>query len=139
MRSLLEQQDLIEPTGVTFDATLDKHGGRNRYGDLLQEQFPEHLVTPLIESRPESRYRWGPHSFCFRSKGEAEAPVALASMIAKLLRELSMKAFNAYWQSHLPDLKPTAGYPVDAKRFRREIAEKQRELGIEDRSLWRSR
>lgn len=139
IRSMIDQQGLVDQTDVTFAATLDKHGGRNRYADLLQEQFPEHLVAPLVESRPESRYQWGPHTFCFRSKGEAEAPVALASMIAKLLRELSMKAFNQYWQSHLHNLKPTAGYPVDAKRFRSEIVAKQRELKIEDHKLWRSR
>jgi hypothetical protein len=42
-------------------------------------------------------------------------------MAAKYLRELAMKAFNQFWQQHVPGLKPTAGYPVDARRFRAEI------------------
>jgi hypothetical protein len=60
-------------------------------------------------------------------------------MVAKYLRELSMHAFNAYWQSHVPHLKPTAGYPGDAKRFKLDIAVKQRELAISDDILWRER
>ena len=28
-----------------------------------------------------------------------------------------MMQFNAFWQHHIPELKPTKGYPVDAKRF----------------------
>ena len=60
-------------------------------------------------------------------------------MTAKYLRELSMRAFNAYWASHVPNLKPTAGYPVDARRFKREIAVAQKSLEIDDCLLWRSR
>jgi hypothetical protein len=60
-------------------------------------------------------------------------------MTSKYLRELSMAAFNAFWQRHVRDLKPTAGYPVDARRFRQQIATVQAELGIEDQQLWRAR
>jgi hypothetical protein len=71
--------------------------------------------------------------------GERFMPTALASMTAKYLRELSMRAFNEFWASHVKDLRPTAGYPTDSHRFRKAIAAKQRELGIEDRVLWRKR
>lgn len=50
-----------------------------------------------------------------------------------------MRALNDFWISHQPGLKPTAGYPVDAKRFKAEIAEIQRRLTIEDGLLWRER
>jgi hypothetical protein len=50
-----------------------------------------------------------------------------------------MRAFNQFWAGHLPDLRPTAGYPVDARRFKRDIAAVQRDLGIDDRVLWRTR
>ena len=60
-------------------------------------------------------------------------------MLAKYLRELSMLAFNEFWQSHLPDLKPTAGYPVDAKRFREQIRSVQKQLDVSDERLWRNR
>jgi hypothetical protein len=71
--------------------------------------------------------------------GERALPTALASMVSKYLRELSMHAFNAYWRRHLPDLRPTAGYPGDSRRFKTEIAGVQQELGIEDHLLWRER
>ncbi|MEM8864881.1 MAG: hypothetical protein AAGF31_04975 [Planctomycetota bacterium] len=123
--------------------TLDKHGGRNRYGPLLQHHFPEHWIETKIESRAESRYAWGPADrraeVAFLTGGEAFLPAALASMTAKYLRELSMQALNQFWRRHLPDLKPTAGYPVDAKRFKAEIADKQKSLGIDDHILWRCR
>ena len=125
-----------EPCEIVFD----KHGGRNRYAGLLQEHFDAGWVEVLGESRPESRYRQGDRlAFRFRSGGEEELPVALASMTAKLLREISMKAFNAYWAKEVPGVKPTAGYPVDAKRFKADIEAKQAELGIDDDTLWRSR
>ena len=60
-------------------------------------------------------------------------------MASKYLRELAMLAFNDYWRSRVPNLQPTAGYPQDAKRFRAEIAEVQRQLHIADRVLWRDR
>ena len=126
-----------------ISVVCDKHGGRNRYGPLLQQHFPSHLVEVCHEGRAESLYRTGPRDrrieFCFRAQGEQFLPAALASMVSKYLRELSMKAFNEFWQRQCPDLRPTAGYPVDAKRFKREIADRQKQLEIDDPILWRSR
>jgi ribonuclease HII len=121
----------------------DKHGGRNRYGELLRAAFPGSLIEAHGESRAESVYRWGPRSarveIRFRAKAEACLPAALASMTCKYLRELSMRAFNDYWRTHIADLRPTAGYPVDARRFKAAIAPLQAALGISDRILWRER
>jgi hypothetical protein len=50
-----------------------------------------------------------------------------------------MRAFNDFWCAQLPDLVPTAGYPLDARRFKAAIAPLQLRLGIEDRILWRLR
>jgi ribonuclease HII len=75
----------------------------------------------------------------FCAGGEAYLPVALASMISKYLRELAMQAFNQFWIRHLPELRPTAGYPGDSQRFKRDIASVQASLGIDDRMLWRDR
>ncbi len=123
--------------------TCDKHGGRNRYAALLQHHFPEDWIETLQESRSASRYAWGPAecpvTVTFRTKGEEELPTALASMTAKYHRELAMRAFNAFWTEQVAGLRPTAGYPQDAKRFRKEIAHRQSELGIDDRDLWRNR
>ncbi len=121
----------------------DKHGGRNYYGPLLQQRFAETLIEVRAEGRARSVYRWrrGDQSieahFC--AGGERHLPVALASMVSKYLREVAMLAFNRFWSQRLPDLRPTAGYPADAHRFRREVAGAQRELGLEDAALWRAR
>ena len=47
----------------------------------------------------------------FRMNGEEFLPTALASMTAKYLRELAMRAFNEFWCASVPGLRPTAGYP----------------------------
>jgi hypothetical protein len=121
----------------------DKHGGRNFYTALLQHHFSEHWIEPVHESRVESRYEWGPPEartcVAFRMNGERFLPTALASMTAKYLRELSMRAFNEFWSTHVTDLRPTAGYPRDSHRFRKAIAAAQRKLGIDDHLIWRNR
>jgi hypothetical protein len=38
-------------------------------------------------------------------------------MVAKLTRELAMHRFNRYWCARCPELKPTAGYNTDARRW----------------------
>jgi len=121
----------------------DKHGGRNRYLDILTECFAGEFIQVVQEIRECSVYRlisegrqW---EFRFLAKGEAHLPIALASMLSKYHRELAMLRFNAFWQFHVPDLQPTAGYPEDAKRFKRQIAATQEKLGIADESLWRKR
>ena len=128
------------------DAVLiqcDKHGGRNHYAPALQHTFPEHLLEVCKEGRAQSVYRWGPQhrrtEIRFTAKGDSFLPAALASMAAKYLREIAMQAFNAYWCERLPDLKPTAGYPGDARRFKSEIAQLQEAKAIPDRWLWRDR
>ena len=119
----------------------DKHGGRDRYLPLLTDCFPGSFIEVLCEGRARSVYRFGPAErrieFCFQAKGETHMPTALASMASKYLRELAMHAFNQHWLRHLPDLRPTAGYPGDSRRFKSQIAASQQALGIEDGILWR--
>ena len=117
----------------------DKHGGRNRYDDIVSAAFDDAFVFRLEESRPRSRYRLNQLEFCFRTKAEEVLPVALASMVCKYVRETVMLQFNRFWQHHLPDLKPTKGYPQDAKRFWEDISAKASELGIEKSAIWRVR
>jgi hypothetical protein len=109
----------------------------------LQHHFSEHWIAPVYESHFESRYAWGPPEarvrVTFRVNGETFLPTALASMTAKYLRELSMRAFNEFWSAHVTNLRPTAGYYRDAWRFKNDIAARQRELGIDDHVLWRER
>ncbi len=121
----------------------DKHGGRNRYAALLQQQLTAARVQVRTEARAESIYAWREADrqveAHFLARGEQLLPVALASMVAKYLRELAMDAFNSYWRAQVPGLRPTAGYPVDARRFQAEIHAAQQQMGIADPMLWRTR
>ena len=140
VRSIVEKLPRNEPVYVL----CDKHGGRNKYGPLLNEVFPETLAVVRREGREESVYQLGNGSrrreIVFRAKADqAFLPSALASMVSKYLRELAMRAFNDYWLSQVDGLKPTAGYPGDAKRFKQQIEPIQKKLRIDDRVLWRCR
>lgn len=121
----------------------DKHGGRMRYAALLQHVFPDELVRVTLETADlgvyQVRHAGRPIEFRFQPKGERHLPTALASMTAKYLRELAMRPFNAFWQRHIPDLQPTAGYPTDARRFISDIRPARRRLKISDHVLWRER
>jgi hypothetical protein len=132
------------------DATIvvDKHGGRNFYGPLLQEISPDCWVTPIKEGARESTYeiRWPGDSsgrrarVTFRPEADGTSfEVAVASIVSKYLRELFMEEFNAYWKSHLPDIAPTAGYPGDAARFLGEIEHLLPKLKLERDRIWRKR
>ncbi|MFH1266825.1 MAG: hypothetical protein ABIK89_13940 [Planctomycetota bacterium] len=136
--------ELVGPlSGEPISIVCDKHGGRNRYLPLLADHFPEQFIEIHGESRERSVYRFGPEErrieIRFQAKAESHLPAALASMASKYLRELAMRAFNDFWGRRVPGLRPTAGYPQDAKRFKAEIAAVQAEQGIEDRVLWRTR
>lgn len=122
----------------------DKHGGRNYYAALLAEVFPGGAVRPLRESAAESTYEVGrlgrPVRVVFRPRAEsAGLPVALASVLAKYLRELCMRQFNRFWAGHVPGLRPTAGYPADARRFYAAIQPVLGQLGLNEDHVWRRR
>jgi len=117
----------------------DKHGGRNRYDELIADAFGGEFVFRQEEGRQLSRYRLNQFEFRFQTKAEEHLPVALASMISKYIREVAMMEFNAYWADLVPDLKPTKGYPVDAARFLDDIDEIRRRHGIDTDTIWRCR
>jgi len=147
LREVMDSVSIPQPPAPSpqppIYAVCDKHGGRNFYTSLLQHHFSEHWISPTFESHAESHYEWRTDEsrvrVCFRMNGEAFLPTALASMTAKYLRELAMKAFNEFWCAHVPDLRPTAGYYGDSRRFKKAIADKQSELRIDDHLIWRSR
>jgi hypothetical protein len=60
-------------------------------------------------------------------------------MFSKYVREIYMETFNAFWQRHLPELKPTAGYHQDAGRFLADIASTREKLSVPDEVLIRKR
>ena len=121
----------------------DKHGGRNYYAALLQHIFPEELVRVRRETPElgvyELKHGGRKVEFRFLVGGERMLPTAMASMTAKYLRELAMRAFNAFWQERVPGLKGTAGYYGDARRFLGDIRQAQQQLNIAERLFWRER
>lgn len=135
------------------DVVVDRQGGRRYYGpQLFRAVGPRSL---RVETQTENCSIYGltrrdgltrhgsgssPFRVTFATKGDAlSLPVALASMLSKYVRELHMGLFNEFWREHLADLKPTAGYAVDARRFLHEIAPLRRRLEIDDRRLIRGR
>jgi len=120
-------------------AWCDKHGGRNRYDGLLSDCLDNAFVFRVRESAELSVYRIGQLEVQFLPRAESFLPVALASMVSKYIRELAMRRFNLFWQTRLPGLKPTQGYPVDARRFQAEISAELLRLEIPERLYWRCR
>lgn len=121
---------------------VDKHGGRNNYAAMLQSAFDRGFVIAREETAARSVYQVAggarPVRLTFQPRADADHyTVALASMVSKYLRELFMGEFNRFWQQHVPGLKPTAGYPVDAARFYEAIRGAREKLGIPEHALWR--
>ena len=76
----------------------------SRYSLVLRDEIS---TSPFPETK-----------ISFQTESETvHMPIALASMIAKYVRELAMIRFNTYWQAKMPELKPTAGYVTDARRW----------------------
>lgn len=103
-----------------------KHGGRQFYLPDLVATFPNSNVTTLGETPEKSSYAiarmMNQVEIHFLMNGEdRHFGIALASMIGKYVRELGMGMFNRYWQSLVPELRPTAGYHPDADRFLSDI------------------
>lgn len=112
----------------------DRQGGRAHYTDMLSRAFPGVSVTETHQSATQSRYelRGGGagddgterhmHVLFLVESEQHHLPVALASMLAKLTREMLMARFNRYWRGRYPELKPTAGYRGDGWRWIQDAA-----------------
>ena len=114
---------------------VDRQSGRTRYRDLLGQVFEGAEINVLAEGTRASVYEVvaGQRKLFISFLVEAEQqhmPVALASMNAKLTRELLMQRFNAYFQAMAPDVKPTAGYGSDANRWRDAILSHLQRAGV---------
>lgn len=106
---------------------IDRQGGRIRYRETLQLAYPDAYIRILAESEALGRYRleqdgsWLTVSFV-RNAERRHLPVALASMVAKYVRDLSMVRLNRFFTDQSVELKPTAGYVADGRRYLRDIA-----------------
>jgi ribonuclease HII len=145
LAQLLRQQLQHTPGGDALAFYIDKHGGRNTYSAQIQHALPNGgMVLAHQESLERSHYqvlglgREVRLTFQPRADGEHFC-VALASMASKYLRELLMQEFNRFWQTHVPGLSPTAGYPNDAVRFLEAIRPAVTRLGLTEAAVWRKK
>jgi hypothetical protein len=130
--------------GEPVIAVMDRQGGRKRYQGPLAHRFPEAFPWTLGESAECSRYRLdrpgGAWHVSFRVGADAAAPqVALASMLAKYLREVFMGLWNDWFAALCPDVRPTAGYAQDGRRWLDESRALRDAAGIPDAALARTR
>jgi hypothetical protein len=130
--------------GMVTLVTGDKHGGRHYYLEPLLRAFPDAWIDRGREGPQSSRYtiRQGSRRLELMLIPKADGRdglVALASIVSKTIRELWMDRFNTYWCARVPGLRPTAGYPVDALRFRRAIEGAAAMVGCDPTCWWRSR
>ena len=128
--------------GQPTEVLGDKHGGRHYYLGPLSEAFSDTWIDRGPEGPELSRYtvrdRDRTLSLSLTPRADAASGlVALASIISKTVRELWMDRFNAFWTGQLEGLRPTAGYPVDAARYRREIEPLARSRGLDPDLWWR--
>lgn len=132
-----------EHPDASIRVVCDKLGGRDAYAPVLEQLLPGWECRIVEQGAERSRYDLVPPRaellpcgalrVCFQPEAEdAHLPVALASMIAKLVRELAMHRFNTFWRAKMPELKPTAGYRLDARRW---LNEAEGVLSREDREL----
>jgi hypothetical protein len=137
----LDLAAVLAGTATTAEPVViwcDRHGGRRRYAAQVSRAFDTPLVSPLEETPTRSRYALDGHRWIeFSVGGESRIPVAVASMTAKYLRELAMLAFNTHWAARQPGLAATAGYPVDAGRWRNQAAAAIDAAGISQDAIWR--
>lgn len=123
---------------------VDRLGGRVHYREALQTALPNFELRILEESELRSAYRLHRPTrevrMEFNVKGDTgHFAVALASMCSKYLRELCMMAFNQFWCARQQDLRPTAGYYNDAKRWLGDAADSIRRAQIQRDMLVRQR
>ena len=108
---------------------VDRQGGRTRYGELIAGLYPLARLRVVRERTEESVYRLEPPGrppveIHFHVEGDGRyAPVALASVVAKTVRELFMRSLNAWFAEQVPGVRPTAGYSADARRFLADVAD----------------
>ncbi len=125
---------------------IDRQGGRTHYREQLAQSFPDTQVDVVEENNTCSRYlMYDPGhkeramNISFMVEAEQQhMPVALASMASKYTRELFMARLNHYFIERLPDLKPTAGYAKDGKRFLEDLVPHLPEFNLTESQLRRS-
>jgi ribonuclease HII len=143
MRVVLERLWRANPR---LAATVDRQGGRKRYGASLAKGLHANVAAGAEEDNRSSYTCTDPDDpareldITFAVKADRDSfAVSVASMVAKYLRELCMRAINQWFTVRIPRLEPTAGYPQDAARWIAEVESRGGFEGIDKDLLIRSR
>lgn len=104
----------------------DRCGGRWHYGRVLSARWPDARIQVVAEREERSDYLVGMGArtikLTFAEKADDRAfPTALASCLAKYVREAMLRRMNGWFHARRPDLKPTAGYYTDGHRFLEDV------------------
>ncbi|MCS7016192.1 MAG: hypothetical protein NZM42_08795 [Gemmatales bacterium] len=138
---------------VHCEAICDRLGGRLHYAAVLTGALDGWQLQTFHESAARCEYTLTSRNgtsldgksrlklrLVIMPRAECRAfLVALASMISKYVREIFMLHWNDYWRRHVPDLRPTSGYPGDAPRFLHSIQSAYLRLGFQEAWLRRCR
>lgn len=130
--------------GMNMIINVDRQGGREHYLPALERLFDGCEFKILDESDTFSAYRIRRGETVIEVTFSVGAenlhlPVALASMLAKYLRELWMMLLNKWWAAKVPGIAPTAGYHTDGGRFYELISPAVASLGVPHDMIYRSR
>jgi len=122
---LLAQVAALDPA-ADVDLHVDRLGGRKFYAPLLRSVFPLRAITIETETESCSSYELRDGARRIRVSFEVEGDgrhleIALASIVAKYVRELFVARLNRHFAPRRADLRPTAGYPQDARRWLAEL------------------
>jgi len=114
--------EIIKNGYWNYHFVIDRQGGRMRYAQNLRTMFPQMDLKILKEEENISSYQLSSANRNITMDFAVKAddyflPVCLASMACKYLREQLMISHNNYFIEKCADLKPTAGYWTDGKRF----------------------
>ncbi|MEN6383666.1 MAG: hypothetical protein ABFD79_00545 [Phycisphaerales bacterium] len=123
---------------------IDRQGGRTHYGPTLRTMFGNMELKILKEEENFSSYQLvSPYKnilMDFAVKADDDfLPVCLASMACKYIREQLMISHNNYFIEKCAELKPTAGYWTDGKRFLKDLKSFAPHIQFNPNQLIRSR
>ena len=141
---------LIDKSPLDTHIIADRCGGIVHYRNAMTRSWPDRRVRCIREEADASSYRVGQPGNARLSDGsilltfataaeDAAFPTALASCLAKYVRESMMHCLNRWFGSRDPDVRPTAGYTTDGRRFLEDVRPIIEREGIDRKALVRSR
>lgn len=139
---ILEAFEQLPADSEPMHVVVDRQGGRIKYQRELMRMFNGFSLSVIRQDEKMSSYeltRSGKTMwihFCLKADTKY-LTVSLASMVSKYLREVMMESLNDYFCRFSQDLKPTAGYWQDGKRFIADLGKLTPDLTYDPKQLIR--